>query len=67
MKGCDIPHTRFCSAMASENTSRPQLMSDEIGCRNRPEKALRVPIAMPKMRATLKSARNMSELEVMVG
>src|SRR5258706_219007 len=38
------PHTRFCNAMAKENTSRPQPRSMVIGRRNRP-KLCRVPSA----------------------
>jgi len=59
MKGCAAPHTKFRSAMANEKISLPQFMSAEIGCKNRPENAFRVPMAMPKMMATANSARNM--------
>ena len=46
--GCVAPHTRFCTAIASANVSRPQPMSCEIGCRKRP-KPWRMPMAMVRM------------------
>src|SRR5215468_644193 len=35
-KGCAAPHNRFCTASASENTSRPQPFSCDIGARKKP-------------------------------
>src|SRR6516165_2396153 len=35
-KGCAAPHNRFCMASASENTSRPQPFSCDIGVRKKP-------------------------------
>src|SRR5215471_13029563 len=35
-KGCAAPHNRFCMASASENTSRPQPLSCDIGVRKKP-------------------------------
>src|SRR5215510_11090818 len=35
-KGCAAPHNRFCMASASENTSRPQPLSSDIGVKKKP-------------------------------
>src|ERR1044072_1419408 len=35
--GCAMPHTRFCSAKASANTSRPQPFACDIGVRKKPK------------------------------
>ncbi len=48
VNGCARPHTRFCSAIAAENVSRPQPSAEHIGCRKRP-KPCRVPIASIRM------------------
>src|SRR5229473_5842120 len=34
--GCAAPHNRFCTASASENTSRPQPLSSDIGVKKKP-------------------------------
>src|SRR5947207_8919414 len=47
--GIARPHTRFCSAIAKENVSRPQPRSSDIGTRKRP-KLCRVPIASRRIR-----------------
>ena len=44
VNGCVAPQTRFCTAIASANVSRPQPRSALIGCRKRP-KPCRIPIA----------------------
>src|SRR2546423_9999371 len=55
--GMPSPHTRFCSAIAKENTSRPQPRSSVIGRKKRP-KLWRVPrasmrISPPQTRTTV--------------
>src|ERR1044071_6284444 len=35
-KGCAAPHNKFCTAIASENASRPQPRSNDSGDRNWP-------------------------------
>ena len=49
VNGCARPHTRFWSAIAAENVSRPQPSAEHIGCRKRP-KPCRVPSASIRMR-----------------
>src|ERR1700731_3458162 len=34
--GCAAPHSRFCTASASPNTSRPQPFSTDMGVRKKP-------------------------------
>src|SRR5882762_7902421 len=37
VNGCVMPHSKFCTATAKPNTSRPQPLSMLIGCRNSPK------------------------------
>ena len=47
--GCAMPQSRFCSAKASANTSRPQPFAADIGVRKKP-KAERGPKPISEMR-----------------
>src|SRR6516225_214345 len=55
-KGCAAPHNRFCMASASENTSRPQPFSCDIGVRKKPSAERgpneRIAIRQPQMMIT---------------
>src|SRR5215831_4684649 len=55
-KGCAAPHNRFCMASASENTSRPQPFSCDIGVRKKPRAERgpneRIAIRQPHMMIT---------------
>ena len=57
VNGCARPHTRFCSAIAAENVSRPQPSAEHIGCRNRP-KPWRVPMREHQDRARRRRGRS---------
>ena len=47
--GWPMPHSRFCSAKASANTSRPQPFAADIGVRKKP-KAERGPKPISEIR-----------------
>src|SRR4029079_7555627 len=49
VNGCVAPQARFCTASASANVSRPQCISADMGCRNRP-KPWRMPMASVRIR-----------------
>jgi len=57
MKMLARPHTRFCQANASANTSRPQPCASPIGCMNNP-KVERVPMAINTTNAPRATVRS---------